>query len=60
MNKIAQIRNILNALFMVGAVIALIIYFAKGNSTPAFVWVCGASLVVKMAEIMLRSLFRNK
>ena len=60
MDKIAQIRSILNAVFMVGAAISLIIYFSKGVPTTTFVYVCGASLLVKMIEIVLRCLFRNK
>ena len=43
-----KIRNILNILFMIGALASVIIY--------VFFYVCGASLFLKMVEFVFRFL----
>jgi len=58
MNNIDKIRNILNILFMIGAVASIILYFSLGNDKSIFFYVCGASLFLKMMEFVLRFLLR--
>lgn len=48
-----KIRNVLNILFIIGAVVTIILYFAVDNPKP-FYYACGFSLVVKMAEVVMR------
>lgn len=58
MNNIDKIRNILNILFMIGAVASIILYFSLGDNKSIFFYVCGASLFLKMMEFVLRFLLR--
>jgi hypothetical protein len=58
MNNIDKIRNILNILFMIGAVASIILYFSLGDDKSIFFYVCGASLFLKMMEFVLRFLLR--
>lgn len=58
MNNIDKIRNILNILFMIGAVASIIFYFSLGDDKSIFFYVCGASLFLKMMEFVLRFLLR--
>lgn len=58
MNNIDKIRNILNILFMIGAVASIILYFSLGDDKSIFFYVCGASLFLKMMEFILRFLLR--
>lgn len=58
MDKIDQIRNILNILFMIGAVVSMILYFSLGEDKSIFFYVCGATLFLKMIEFVLRFLLR--
>ncbi len=58
MNNIDKIRNVLNILFMIGAVASIILYFSLGNDKSIFFYVCGASLFLKMMEFVLRFLLR--
>lgn len=58
MNNIDQIRNILNILFMIGAIASLVLYFSLGEDKSIFFYVCGASLFLKMMEFVLRFLLR--
>lgn len=48
-----KIRNILNILFMIGAVISVILYFSLEDKHP-FLYVCGAAIFLKMMEFFLR------
>ncbi|WP_338157927.1 hypothetical protein [uncultured Phocaeicola sp.] len=58
MNNIDKIRNVLNILFMIGAVASIILYFSLGDDKSIFFYVCGASLFLKMMEFVLRFLLR--
>ena len=58
MNNIDKIRNVLNILFMIGAVASIILYFSLGDDNSIFFYVCGASLFLKMREFVLRFLLR--
>ncbi len=56
--NIDKIRNILNILFMIGAVVSVILYFSIGEDKTLFFYVCGASLFLKMMEYVFRFLIR--
>ena len=56
--NIDKIRNILNILFMIGAVVYVILYFSIGEDKTLFFYVCGASLFLKMMEYVFRFLIR--
>ena len=56
--NIDKIRNILNILFMFGAVVSVILYFSIGEDKTLFFYVCGASLFLKMMEYVFRFLIR--
>lgn len=58
MNNIDRIRNILNILFLIGAVASIALYFSSGEDRSLFFYVCGASLFLKMIEFVLRFLLR--
>lgn len=58
MNNIDKIRNILNILFMIGALASIILYFSLGEDKSIFFYVCGASLFLKMMEFVFRFLLR--
>lgn len=51
-----RIRTILNIVFLVGAIASVICYFAVEDH-HVFIYVCSASLFVKLAEFLLRFLF---
>lgn len=51
--NISQIRNILNILFMILAVAAVITYFAASDF-KVFIYVCAAAIFLKLIEIFLR------
>ena len=51
MDQIDRIRTVLNVLFMIGAFISVILYFTV-------VYVCGASLFLKMMEFVFRFFIR--
>ena len=56
--NIDKIRNILNILFMIGAVVSVILYFSIGEDKTLFFYVCGDSLFLKMMEYVFRFLIR--
>ena len=56
-HRIAMIRRVLNAVFMLGFVAAIVIYFAMPSQRPLFYIVGFSSLAVKTAEYFLRFLF---
>lgn len=58
MNNIDKIRNILNILFMIGALASIILYFSLGEDKSIFFYACGASLFLKMMEFVFRFLLR--
>ncbi|MBS4810680.1 hypothetical protein [Phocaeicola plebeius] len=53
-----RIRAVLNVLFMIGALISFILYFALGEDKTVFFYVCGASLFLKMMEFVFRFFLR--
>ena len=58
MDSIDKIRTILNVLFLIGSAISLILYFTGADPRITFIYVCAASLAVKMIEIILRFFLR--
>ena len=48
-----KIRNILNLVFMLLALLAVIFYFAMSDQR-FFLYTCGAAIVIKMAESFIR------
>ncbi len=48
-----KLRNILNVVFMVLALAAVIIYYASDNFT-LFIYVCGGAVCVKLMEYFIR------
>lgn len=49
-----QLRNLLNTLFLVGFLVALILYIAIPEDRRAFLAVCFVSMAVKVAEYIVR------
>lgn len=59
MNKINQIRTVLNIVFMIGAVATIILFFTDVNQT-VFFYVCATSIIIKMIEYAFRFSQRNR
>ena len=53
-----KIRNVLNILFMILAVAAIIIYFVGKEDFKMLIYVCGAAIFVKQMEFFIR--FTNR
>lgn len=53
-----KIRTVLNIIFMVLFLVAVIVFFAADNEPMWFIYVCGAAIVVKIAEVILRFIQR--
>ena len=53
-----KIRNVLNILFMILAVAAIITYFVAKDDFKMFICVCGAAIFVKLMEFFIR--FTNR
>ena len=54
-----KIRNVLNILFMILALAAIITYFVAGKEVfIMFIYVCGAAIFVKLMEFFIR--FTNR
>ena len=49
-----KIRNVLNILFMIQALAAIILYFAANDDFNLFKYVCGAAIFVKLMEFFIR------
>ena len=45
-----KIRNVLNILFMILALAAIITYFVAKDDFKVFIYVCGAAIFVKLME----------
>ena len=56
-HRIVMIRRMLNAVFMLGFVAAIVIYFAMPSQRLLFYIVGFSSLAIKTAEYFLRFLF---
>ena len=48
-----KIRNVLNILFMILALAAIIVYFVA-DDFKIFIYVCGAAIFVKLMEFFIR------
>ena len=53
-----KIRNVLNILFLILAVAAVITYFVAKDVFMMFVYVCSAAIFVKVMEFFIR--FTNR
>ena len=53
-----KIRNVLNILFMILAVAAIITYFVAKDDFKMLIYVCGAAIFVKLMEFFIR--FTNR
>lgn len=53
-----KIRNVLNILFMILAVAAIITYFVAKDDFKMFIYVYGAAIFVKLMEFFIR--FTNR
>ena len=49
-----ELRNLLNSLFLLGFVVALILYITMPEDRTAFLAVCGVSMCIKIAEYIIR------
>ncbi len=56
-DKIAQVRQVLNAVFMLGFLAAVIIYFAMPENRMLFFSVGFGAMAVKIVEFIIRFLF---
>lgn len=48
-----KIRAILNMLFIIGAILSIVFYFTINNQ-QVYLYTCGAALVLKMTEVIMR------
>ena len=53
-----KIRNVLNILFIILALAAIIVYFVADDFFKVFIYVCGAAIFVKLMEFFIR--FTNR
>ena len=53
-----KIRNVLNILFMILALAAIITYFVAKDDFKVFIYVCCAAIFVKLMEFFIR--FTNR
>lgn len=53
-----KIRTILNLIFMLLAIAAVIVYFVAKNNFSLFIYTCGAAIFVKLMEFFIR--FTNR
>lgn len=51
-----KIRNVLNILFMILALAAIVTYFVAKDDFKVFIYVCGAAIFVKLMEFLYGSL----
>jgi hypothetical protein len=49
-----DLRNLLNTLFLVGFLIALILYISMPENRTPFLFVCFISMAIKVAEYIVR------
>lgn len=49
-----ELRNLLNSLFLLGFLVALILYIAIPENRTPFLIVCFISMAVKIAEYIVR------
>ena len=53
-----KLRNLLNYIFLVLALAAVITYFVARDNFTLFLYVCGAAIFVKVVEFFIR--FTNR
>ena len=53
-----KIRSVLNILFMILALAAIIVYFVAKDDFKLFIYVCGAAIFAKLMEFFIR--FTNR
>ncbi len=53
-----KIRNILNIVFIILAIAAVIIYYVARDDFKLFIYVCGTAVFVKIMEFFIR--FTNR
>ncbi len=56
-DKMGQVRQVLNAVFMLGFLAAIIIYFAMPENRVLFFCVGFGAMAVKIVEFIIRFLF---
>lgn len=49
-----ELRNLLNSLFLIGFLIAAFLYFSMPDNRTPFLAVCGISMLIKIAEYIVR------
>ena len=49
-----QLRNLLNTLFLIGFLVALILYISIPEDRTAFLAVCFVTMISKVAEYIVR------
>ena len=57
MNNREEVRNILNTLFMLLALVGLVLYFAMPHHHIIGLCVVGVGMVLKIAEFFIRFMF---
>ncbi len=53
-----KIRNVLNILFLILALVSIIVYIVARDDFKLFIYVCGAAIFVKLMEFFIR--FTNR
>ncbi len=48
-----KLRSILNILFLIGAIVAVLTYFIA-DDFQLFIYICGAAIFVKVLEFIIR------
>lgn len=49
-----ELRNLLNSLFLVGFIVALLLYITMPHNRTPFLVVCFISMAIKVAEYIVR------
>ncbi len=55
--NVSKIRTLLNSLFLLGALISMVVYFAVDDK-KVFLYMCGATLFIKLIEFIIRFTYR--
>ncbi|HJD52654.1 MAG TPA: hypothetical protein IAA93_02855 [Candidatus Avibacteroides avistercoris] len=59
MMNVKRIRDVLNVLFMIGAVTSIVTYFVSDDRL-LFFYICTVTLALKFVEFILRFTIRTK
>jgi hypothetical protein len=49
-----DLRNLLNTLFLIGFIVALILYISMPDNRTPFLAICFVSMAIKVAEYIVR------